>query len=276
MRRVRQMVVAVVVLLIVLLALGWWQQRRLLYFPDAAVPPVAVALPGSEEVIFTTADGHRLAGWFLPAGGDSPATVIVFNGNAGNRANRAPLAQALTREGLSVLLFDYRGYGGNPGSPSENGLLADARAARAYLASRPDVDASRIIYYGESLGTGVAVALAAESASGGPAGLILRSPFTSMVDVGRLHYWFLPIDLLLWDRYPSDTHIGRVPFPLIVIAGEKDELVPPGMSRRLYDAAPGPKQFVLVPGADHDDPRLGSGPEVLDALRRFLEQVPAQ
>ncbi len=133
----------------------------------------------------------------------------------------------LAQEGFSVLLFDYRGFGGNPGRPSEWGLLADARAARNCVASRPDVDAGRLVYYGESLGTGVAVALAAEQP---PAAMVLRSPFPSLTD----------------------------------------ELILPDLSRRLYDAAPGPKRFVLVPGAGHGDPRLQDGPEVVPVHRRFL------
>lgn len=254
---------------LLLMAVVWWFQRCLLYLPDTTVPPPATSLlPGSQEVAFTTGDGVRLAGWFLPApGGASRGTVLVFNGNAGNRSHRAPLAAAFASEGLSTLLFDYRGFGGNSGSPSEAGLFADARAARAYLLTRPDVDASRLIYYGESLGTGLAVGLAAEEP---PAALILRSPYTSMVDVGRRHYPFLPVNLLLMDRFPAIDWIRRVPVPTLVIAGAGDQLIPPEMSQRLYEAAPGPKQFVLIPDADHADERLGTGTEVLDALRQFL------
>jgi fermentation-respiration switch protein FrsA (DUF1100 family) len=252
---------------VLLLVLLWWFQRCLIYFPDPVAP--AALPPGGEAVAFTTEDGLSLAGWFVPAqGGRARGTVLVFNGNAGNRAHRAPLATTLAREGLSVLLFDYRGFGGNPGSPAEWGLLADARAARDYLASRPDVDAGRLVFYGESLGTGVAVALAAEQT---PAALVLRSPFPSMTDVGRRHYWYLPVDLLLWDRYPAREQIRRVAAPVLVIAGSGDRLIPPDLSRQLYDAVPGPKAFVLVPGADHADPRLQDGPEVMPALRRFLD-----
>jgi len=253
---------------VLLLALVWWFQRCLIYFPDPFVPAAAAMPPGGEEVAFTTEDGLRLGGWFVPAhGGRRRGAVLVFNGNAGNRAHRVPLATTLAREGFSVLLFDYRGFGGNGGSPSEWGLIADARAARGYLASRPDVDAGRLVYYGESLGTGVAVALAAEQP---PAALVLRSPFPSLTDVGRRHYWFLPVDLLLWDRYPAIAQIRGVPAPVLVLAGAQDQLIPSDLSRQLYDAAPGPKRFVLVPGAGHADPRLQDGPEVMPVLRRFL------
>lgn len=255
------------ILAILLLPAGWWFQRCLIYFPSPDAP--AAALPaGGEAVAFPTEDGLRLNGWFLPVrGGPARATVIVFNGNAGSRADRAPLATALAAEGLSVLLFDYRGFGGNPGAPSEPGLAADARAARAYLLSRGDVDSRRIVYYGESLGTAVAVALAAAQP---PAALILRSPFTALADVGRRQYPFLPVDLLLQERYPAIEQIGRVSAPLLVIAGASDGLVPPEMSRRLFDAALGPKSYLLVPSADHADPRLETGPESLNAVRALL------
>src|SRR5260370_30358617 len=130
-------------------------------------------------------DGLGLGGWVVAVSGPSlRVTGRVFNGNAGNRGRQGRLAAALHRQGLQVLLVDYRGYGGNPGAPTEKGLAADSRAARAYLAGRPDVDASRIVYFGESLGTAVAVNLAVEHP---PAALVLRSPFTSMADVGRHH-----------------------------------------------------------------------------------------
>lgn len=251
-----------------LLALLWVGQRRLMYFPDGRVPaPREVGLAGVESVRFPTADGLELAGWFVPAGAEAKATVVVFNGNAGNRAYRAPLATALAAHGFNVLLFDYRGFGGNPGSPTEIGLAADARAAREYLADRPDVDAARVVYFGESLGTGVAVGLAAEQP---PAALILRSPFTSMADVGVYHYPILPVRLLLRDRFASRDTIGRIRAPVLVIAGDRDEIVPLEHSRRLYDAVPSPKELVIIKGASHNDDELLAGEEMIQAIVRFL------
>jgi fermentation-respiration switch protein FrsA (DUF1100 family) len=164
-------------------------------------------------------------------------------------------------------VFDYRGYGGNPGSPTETGLLADARAARAYLLGRDDVEPARIVYLGESLGAAVALALAVEQP---PAALILRSPFTSMVDMARLSYPFLPVDLLVWDRYPSLERIERSVAPLLVVAGAGDRLIPPSQSERLYERAAAPKRLVLVPGADHNSPPLADGPPLIEAVTRFL------
>jgi hypothetical protein len=222
-------------------------------------------------VTFETGDGLRLSGWFFAAPGASPrVTVLVFNGNAGHRAHRSPLAAALHRHGLQVLLVDYRGYGGNPGTPSENGLAADSQAARAYLAGRPDVDRSRIVYFGESLGTAVAVALAVEHP---PAALVLRSPFTSMIDLGRHHYPFLPVRLLLRDRFAAIDRIQHVRVPLLVIAGGQDRIVPIDNSRRLYDAAVAPKTLVVLPDADHNDFELLAGVEMIQAIVRFLQPL---
>lgn len=254
------------------LALFWTMQRRLMYFPTAHVPtPDEIGLTPVEPVTFETSDGLELRGWFLAVSGPSPRlSVLMFNGNAGNRADRSPLAAALHRHGLQVLLADYRGYGGNPGTSSEKGFAADARAARAYLAGRSDVDASRLVYFGESLGAAVAVSLAAEHP---PAALILRSPFTSMADVGQHHYPFLPVRLLLRDTFPSLDRIRMVRSPLLVIAGEQDRIVPIHQSRRLYAAAAGPKALVVVPEAGHNDYALLAGDEVILALVRFLRAL---
>ena len=190
---------------------------------------------------FPTADGLTLKGWFVSRTATPEFTVIVFNGNAGNRAFRAPLADALSRSNLAVLLFDYRGFGGNPGSPTEEGLSTDARAARDYVVSRSDVDRRRIVYFGESLGTAVAAALAVDYP---PAALILRSPFTSMTDVGRHHYAFLPVRWLLRDRYATIDRIARVNAPLLVIGGDADSIVPIAQTRRIYEAAGDPKSLL--------------------------------
>ena len=215
-----------------LLALVWSQQRRLIYFPSPGPLPSATSiLPTGKDVVLDTEDGVRLAAWYFPAPshGRAPA-VVIFNGNAGYRWLRADLAVALNRHGLSVLLFDYRGYGGNPGRPTEEGLAADARAAQAWLAGQPDVDPSRIAYFGESLGAAVAVELAVHRP---PAALVLRSPFTSLADVGVLHYPWLPVRRLLIDRYPSIERIASVKAPVLVIAGDRDDVVPASLSKQL-------------------------------------------
>jgi fermentation-respiration switch protein FrsA (DUF1100 family) len=266
-----RVVTAVVVGAVALLVLAWALQRRLIYLPAAGpVPPAGAVLPGSEEVSFDTEDGLRLRGWFVPgAARAGAATVLVFNGNAGDRSARAALAGALARAGTSVLLFDYRGYGGNPGHPSETGLSADARAALGYLLSRPDVRPGSIVYFGESLGAAVAVGLAVEHP---PAALVLRSPFTSLADVGTLHYPYLPVRALLKDRYDSVGRVEAVRCPLLVLAGGADRIVPARQSRRLYDTAADPKRYVEIPDAGHNDWELLAGErlvrEVLAVVRR--------
>ena len=265
---IRVVVIAAVVI-VVMLAFVWAMQRRMMYFPVAEVPPPrALGIERVETVTFVTADGLELRGWFFAPATPPRAAVLVFNGNAGNRAYRAPLAEMLRARGLQVLLMDYRGYGGNSGTPTERGLASDSRAARAYLATRPDVDSERLVYFGESLGAAVAVDLAAEHA---PAALVLRSPFSSMTDIGRYHYRFLPVALLLRDRFTSIEVIGRVRSPLLVIAGDRDVIVPFEFSRRLYDAAADPKKFVLIAGADHNDHELLSGAEMVDGIVRFID-----
>jgi fermentation-respiration switch protein FrsA (DUF1100 family) len=275
-------VLTVLLLALVFLAVIWLGQRRMIYFPFGDVPPpAAVGLRSAEEVSFTTEDGLTLGGWFVPANSSSRSlvlsstsrsgiTVIVFNGNGGHRGFRAPLAAALAERGIATLLFDYRGYGGNPGSPSEQGLARDARAARAYVAGREDVDARRLVYFGESLGAAVAVRLAAEQR---PLALVLRSPFVSLADVGGYHYPFLPVRWLLRDRYPSIDLIGRAGCPVLVIAGDRDGIIPAAHSRRLYDAAREPRRLVTIEGADHNDLELLAGPALVNAVAEFLKTV---
>jgi len=261
-----------VVVITAVLAVIWTMQRRFMYFPTGDVPtPGEIGLTHVEEVTFQTIDGLRLSGWFVAASGPSPrVTVLVFNGNTGNRAHRGPLAETLHRHGIQVLLFDYRGYGGNAGTPSEDGLAADSRAARSYLAGRPDVDQSRLVYFGESLGTAVAIDLAVEHP---PAALVLRSPFTSMADLGQHHYPFLPVRLLLRDRFAAIDQIRQIRVPLLVIAGGHDRIVPTENSRRLYDAAIAPKTLLVLPHADHNDYALLAGDEMIEAIVHFLQPL---
>ncbi len=247
-------------------------QRRLIYFPSPGpVPSVEQVLPGGRDVVIETDDGIRLGAWYLPASDEQrgPA-VLICDGNGGDRSGRAGLAAELSALGLSVLLFDYRGYGGNPGSPSEKGLAADARAAQAWLAAQPEVDPTRIVYFGESLGAAVAIGLATEKP---PAALVLRSPFTSLAEVGRVHYPWLPLGRILLDRYPSIDRIGSLTAPVMVIAGDRDDIVPESLSRKLYQAAPDPKRYLLVPGTGHNDAELIDGRGMLAEVGRFLSDA---
>ena len=243
----------------------WLLQRRLIYFPDTAVPIAGSLLPGAHEITLGTEDGLTLGAWHVAPTrpqADRGITVLVMPGNAGSRALRAPLARRLAAEGFAVLLLDYRGYGGNPGRPSENGLIADARAARAYLADH-GVPTQRLIYFGESLGAAVATRLATEAP---PGGLVLRSPFTSLAAMGARHYPLLPVRLLLRDRFPVTELISQIRVPTTVIYGSADTIVPPEQSAAVAAAAGGLVRVVDVAGADHNDAALLEGRELIAAV----------
>ena len=261
--------------LVALLAVLWGFQRRLIYLPSrAAVPRAAEMLPRAREVTLHTSDGLALGAWLAPPGQrDRGMAVLVANGNAGDRSLRAPLARLLADRGFAVLLFDYRGYGGNPGKPSERGLARDARAARRFLVEEIGVRPDRLLYFGESLGTAVVTELATEHP---PAGLVLRSPFPDLASVGQLHYPFLPVRTLLRDRFPLAEQLARVDVPTTVVYGSRDAIVPPEQSRAVAGAAAGPTRVVEIVGADHNDPRLLDGDEVIGAVVELADRVGAR
>ena len=253
----------------------WVGQRSLMYLPSGDVlTPGEAGLGPAEAVRVRTEDGLELGAWFAPARSTpARATIIVFNGNAGNRSYRGTLGARFVDTGFAALIFDYRGYGGNAGSPSEEGLAADARAVRRYVSTRADVDPSRIVYFGESLGAAVAVSLAIEQP---PAALVLRSPFSSAVDVGRFHYPWLPVGWILKDRFLSTDRIGRVTSPSLFIAGAADRIVPASQTRALFHAAREPKALMVIAGADHNDEALAEGPEMIARVVSFVDEALAR
>ncbi len=257
--------------LVVVVAVFWSFQRSLIFLPDrAAPPPVAEVLPGAREVTLTTEDGLDLASWFLPADplADRDLAVLYAPGNGGNRAGRVGIAEELAARGFAVLLLDYRGYGGNPGSPSEEGLAADAEAAVQTLAEQGFL-ADRTIYLGESLGSGVVARL---QASHPPAGIVLRSPYPELAAVGSHHYPFLPVQLLLRDRFPVTEHMSVSPVPVTVIRGTADSVVPTGLSAEVADSAGNLVEEVVLEGVDHNDPEM-FGPLVADAVARLADSL---
>jgi uncharacterized protein len=257
---------------LVVVTAAWFFQRRLIYLPDSQpVPPAEHHVEGARDVTFRTSDGLDLAGWHVqPSSADREITVLVANGNAGNRASRAPLARALADEGFSVLVFDYRGYGGNGGTPSEDGLALDVRAAREHLVHGLGVPPERLIYFGESLGAAVVSDLATEHP---PAGLLLRSPFVDLAAVAQVHYPFLPVRALLRDRFPVSENVSRIEVPTTVVYGTADSIVPAEQSRRVADAVDGPVEAVVIEGADHNDRAMSDGPELLDAVVTLAERA---
>jgi fermentation-respiration switch protein FrsA (DUF1100 family) len=258
-------------LLAVLVGLLWGLQRRLIYLPDdGPVGRADVVVPGAEDVVLRTADGLDLGAWYLPGPTPDAPAVLVANGNGGHRGLRAPLAERLGEAGVAVLLFDYRGYGGNAGSPSERGLALDVRAARSFLVEDAGTPPDRLIYFGESLGAAVVTELATEHP---PAGLVLRSPFVDLAAVGSVHYPFLPVRALLRDRYPVAEQIAGIRVPTTVVFGTRDSIVPPDQSRAVADAAAQLHRLVEVPGADHNDLALLDGDEVVGAVVELADGV---
>lgn len=254
-----------------MVAMLWALQRQLIYFPDPTpVPPAGDVIAGARDVTLHTADGLELGAWFIPATGpvDPGRAVLVAPGNGGNRAGRAEFAGALSRRGLAVLLMDYRGYGGNPGSPSQDGLAADADAAAGAL-KELGYPPQRTIYFGESLGSAVVAALQVRHP---PAGIVLRSPFTELADVAAHHYPWLPVRALLRDRFPVMEHLATSDVPITVIYGDRDSVVPPVLSARVADHAPSLAERVVIAGTDHNDPVM-FGSRVADAVVRLANGV---
>lgn len=236
-----------------------------IYHPDGVPTPAGAAAAGMEVVSYETADGLLLVGWYRAASAGRP-TLVYYHGNAGHLGDRAFLVQPYLEAGNGVLLAGYRGYGGNPGRPSEEGLYADGRAALAWLANA-GVPETRTVLFGESLGTGVAVQMAVEHQV---SGLVLQSPFTSVVDVGQEAVPWLPVSMLMTDRFDSLSKISEIAAPLLLIHGEADRVIPAHFGRRLFDAAPEPKTANFVPGAGHNDLyRFG----ISDVVIAFLESA---
>lgn len=221
----------------------------LLYFPSRQI----VRTPGDlgckfDEVSLITEDGERLGGWWVPGRPPIIGHMLFCHGNGGNIGDRVGNAALLAAAGFDVLLFDYRGYGISTGSPDELGTYRDARAARATVLARRAIDPARVFYLGESLGGAVALRLAVDAP---PRGLILQSTFTSIRDVARHHYPFVPTALVP-DVYPSLKLIGQLRVPLLLLHGDRDETVPLKFAQALFSAAPQPKRLHVFPGRAHD------------------------
>jgi len=244
-------------------------QAKLIYFPSRGYPhtPADVGL-AFERLKLTAADGAQLAAWFVPAPAASH-TILFCHGNAGNISDRLDGVKRLQRLGYSVLIFDYRGYGDSGGSPTEEGTYLDADAAWRHLTDERGVPPESIILFGESLGGAVAIHQAAREA---PGALVVESTFTSLVDVARVHYPFLPVGLLLRHRYPSIDLVGRIRCPKLFIHAREDELIPMHNARRLFDAALSPKEFLETPGG-HNTGGFQFDTETTRALGDFLRRA---
>lgn len=229
-------------------------QRNLIYVPSRERPTsAAYGVPDMAEVTLRTADGLDLNAWYRAAAPGRP-TLVYYHGNAGHIGHRGGRGRALVDAGLGVLLVEYRGYGGNPGRPTQAGLLADGRAALTFLAEQ-GVAPSDVVLLGESLGSSVAVHMAAEQAEAGTPvrALILEAPFTSAADVGARQYPWAPVRRMIKDPWNSLAVIGRIGAPLFLYHGDADAVVPQRQGRTLFAAAPEPKHAWWVDGGGHTD-----------------------
>jgi fermentation-respiration switch protein FrsA (DUF1100 family) len=264
-RAMTALIVVIAVLLFVyvgLTAMLYFTQRSMMYFPETIhTPPAAAGLPEAEEISLTTADGVHLVGWHV-APRDGKPVILYLHGNGGALRYRVERFHRLMKEGLGLVGVEYRGYAGSEGSPSEAGLFADAEAAYAFAASR--YRPSQIVLWGESLGTGVAVYLAAEKPVGR---VILEAPFTSTAAVASQRYWFMPVRLLMKDQFRSDERIANVTAPVLILHGLNDRVVPYSMGEQMFDLAKGNKHIVrFIDGGHEDLDQYGA----LHAVGRFL------
>lgn len=292
-------VFALYALLLILLMLA---QRWLIYQPTR-VPSLSVDKANTpfgvvHEISAETEDGLNLKGWHFLAGQISCTdqgacdqelakgrpVVILLHGNGGNRLHRIETCRLLASINLHVFAFDYRGYAENPGSPSQTGLLNDARAFWKYAVRNRKIDPQRIILMGESLGGGVATLLASDlcQQKTPPGGLVLRSTFSSMVDAASFHYPWVPVSWLLWDQYPSQRVIANVKCPLLLIHGTEDQIVPYSLGKKLFDAASPhsttgiPKQMLSIKQGTHNGLLYEARGTLTTAYDRFAKQVVTQ
>jgi fermentation-respiration switch protein FrsA (DUF1100 family) len=251
----------VALLYLLFTSLAYLFQRKLQYFPDpTSVPlPSASRYQGLETVNLATTDGLRLLAWYWP--GTFTTTLVIFHGNAGHRGHRLDWIEDLHSLGYGVFILDYRGYGGSQGSPTEDGLYRDGEAALGWLEKQAVRD---LVYLGESLGCGVVVELAKRRP---PRALILQSSFSSALDVARNAYPYLPVRLLMKDRFDSKKKMAKILCPVLFIHGERDSIIPLKLGRALYDAANEPKRWFPIPGADHNDPPFVGGKTYLEGSR---------
>lgn len=241
----------------IILAAGYLAGLMLLYvrqrdmlFPIPTIDrttPAAAGFAQAEEHVLAASDGEKVIVWHVPAQ-PGRSVILYFHGNGDCLAGLVGRFKAMTADGTGLVALSYRGYAGSGGAPSEDGVLRDAAAAYAFAATR--YEPQRIVTWGFSIGTGVAVAIASEQAIGK---LVLEAPYTSIADVVALHFWFAPVRLLVRDPFHSDRRIARVTVPLLIMHGTEDRTIPSALGERLFGLAREPKRFVLIQGGGHDD-----------------------
>jgi fermentation-respiration switch protein FrsA (DUF1100 family) len=245
------LIIIILCLYIAVLFFFYLNQRSFIYFPSkSASTPIKAGVPEMQVVSLTTKDGLALEAWYRPSLDSQTPTIVYFHGNAGHIGHRGPIVLPFLAKGYGVLLVTYRGYSGNPGYPSEKGFYQDARAAIQFLQEQ-NVPLHCVVLYGESIGTGVAVQMAAEYPIGA---LILQSPFTSLTDIAKLHYPFLPVNWLMKDQFNSLKKAKLIHAPSLVLYGQKDVLIPPSISLQLFEALDTIKEIQAIPQNDHNSP----------------------
>jgi len=244
------LLIIIVALYGLLTALLYYFQRHLIYHPvKATVSPDQYGLEGFSDYRATTADNQSVQLWHHPASAGFP-TVVYFHGNAGHVGGRSTIYDALRKCGFGILALSYRGYGGSSGAPSESGLYADARAAIAFVSQKTQAPHGRIILFGESLGTGVAVQMALEYEVGC---VVLEAPYVSVAARAAEMYPFVPVALLIKDKYHSIQKIAQVKAPLLLFHGERDNVIPVAHGKAVFAAATSPKQAFFFPDICHND-----------------------
>ena len=245
----------------------FFMQRSFLYFPSNEKLDLSKAVVnGLEEVKLKTADGLVLTAWFMkPEPARNGETFLLFHGNAGHIGHRVEKFRRILEAGYGFLFLEYRGYGGNPGKPSEAGLHIDAKAALDFLSSR-EIPREKVILYGESLGCGIAVKAATEHDF---AAVILEAPYTSIADVAQRQFWFLPVRWLVRDRYDTLAIINMITSPVVVMHGEQDDIIHVSFGKRVFEAAPEPKTAWFFEGAGHNNLKeFGFDTRLLDYLQQ--------
>jgi len=253
----------VVVLYVGIVGLLYVTQRSLQYFPERQrTPPSAAGLHDAEEVVLDTADSERVIVWHVPPREGRPV-FLYFHGNGGSLLWRYERFRTLIDDGIGLVALSYCGYGSSSAEPTETGLAEDAATAYAFAVARYPTD--RVVLWGESLGSALAIALAAEKPVGH---LVLEAPFTSAADVAAWHYWFVPVRIMMKDQFRSDLRVGKVTAPVLVVHGENDAVVPVALSERLYGLIRAPKRIVRIAGAGHND----LGARAVAAAKRFIAE----
>jgi uncharacterized protein len=237
-----------VVIYVVLTTFVYMQQRKLQYHPNTVESsPEQVGLMGFQKVSLPTSDGETILAWYHPAPKGRP-TILYFHGNAGGVSGRSEKLRFFADNGFGFMAVSYRGYEGSSGSPTEVGMVIDAKTAYGWLISQ-NVRPVDIAVLGESIGTGVAIQLIAQSPVGA---LALEAPYYNAVDVGAAIYWFLPVRILMIDQFRSSQYIAKVRAPILIIHGQEDQLIPYEQGQKLYDHANQPKQFISIPNRGHE------------------------